>query len=136
MDAERKGVEAHLKSCEAEQLLTQATELTQTAVESRAKEAEVRLPICLSRLQLHYVILSFFQAAACAIGASPDLSLHSCSCINHMYSLGSLRSSQVLFCLQRRHDSRRQLSFHYSISSLPNCKLVSANAAAGEGSRS
>lgn len=64
MEAERKGAEAHLKSCEAEQLLTQATELTQTAVESRAKEAEVRTgfpPVCAAAratLQLHYVMLT------------------------------------------------------------------------------
>ena len=43
MEAERKGAEAHLKSCEAEQLLSQATDLTQSAATARAKEAEVRL---------------------------------------------------------------------------------------------
>ena len=42
MEAERKGAEAHLKSCEAEHLLSQATELTQSAANARAKEAEVR----------------------------------------------------------------------------------------------
>ena len=41
MEAERKGAEAHLKSCEAEHLLSQATELTQSAANARAKEAEV-----------------------------------------------------------------------------------------------
>lgn len=42
MEAERKGAEAHLKSCEAEQLLSQATDLTQSAATSRSKETEVR----------------------------------------------------------------------------------------------
>lgn len=42
MEAERKGAEAHLKSCEAEHLLSQATELTQSAADARAKESEVR----------------------------------------------------------------------------------------------
>ena len=41
-EAERKGAEAHLKSCEAEHLLSQATELTQAAANARAKESEVR----------------------------------------------------------------------------------------------
>ena len=43
MEAERQGAEAHLKSCEAEHLLAQATELTQSAANARTKEAEVRL---------------------------------------------------------------------------------------------
>lgn len=83
MEAERKGAEAHLKSCEAEQLLTQATELTQTAVESRAKEAEVRtgFPSVPQSVKACICIMSFCQAAACPLTTWPELSLHSCSCI-------------------------------------------------------
>ena len=44
MEAERQGAEAHLKSCEAEHLLSQATELTQSAASARTREAEVRMP--------------------------------------------------------------------------------------------
>lgn len=53
MEAERKGAEAHLKSCEAEHLLSQATELTQSAANARAKEAEVRgQAACVTRVCL------------------------------------------------------------------------------------
>ena len=41
IEAEKQGAEAHLKSCEAEHLLSQAGELTQQAANARSKEAEV-----------------------------------------------------------------------------------------------
>ena len=44
MEAEKQGAEAHLKSCEAEHLLSQASELTQQAANARSRETEVSMP--------------------------------------------------------------------------------------------
>ena len=46
MEAEKRGAEAHLKSCEAESLLSQASDLTQAAANARAKEEEVCCTSC------------------------------------------------------------------------------------------